>query len=377
MEKSDFLTICLWKTWAVFFIANSNNLWYISNMVFIYLLILAIITFALGGGAVLYFKMFTRSEKPGIPEIPESFDGEEVEIKGVGNGGTHVHDPIIMKPLLEAKRRWASYPLEKLRVIGVKGILLSADLWLAEDFEKSENRFAILIHGMTDSSSGMAYLAEEYHKLGVNVLAINVRSHGESYGKTYGMGYKDAKDVQKWMELICSKYGEDSKFILHGISMGGATVFNTISRLKIKKSPYEKKVILAVEDCGFSNWEKQMLSQVPGNFGQKGFQKFIILLMIKGMSFWSFIAGNGFMENYSPRRNLAKATKKDGFPFPIIIFHGGNDILVKPETGKELLDSIHNQENKELVLVDGAPHIGAYFYQKELYMKKIKDAIGI
>ena len=130
MEKSDFLTICLWKTWAVFFIANSNILWYISNMVFIYLIILAIVTFSLGAGAAVYFKMFTRSEKPGIPEIPESFDGEEVEIKGVGNGGTHVHDPIIMAPLLEAKRRWASYPLEKMHIIGVKGILLSADCWL-------------------------------------------------------------------------------------------------------------------------------------------------------------------------------------------------------------------------------------------------------
>ena len=101
------------------------------------LFLVAIITFSLGAGVAIYCKMFVRNEKPGIPLIPDSFDGKEVEIKGVGNGGTHVHDPVIMEPLLAAKRRWAKYPLEKLCIIGEKGIRLSADLWLSEDFEKS------------------------------------------------------------------------------------------------------------------------------------------------------------------------------------------------------------------------------------------------
>ena len=167
------------------------------------LIFLAIICFSIGAGAVIYCKMFVRGDKPGIPPIPDSFEGKDVEIKGVGDAASHVHDPVIMVPLLEAKRRWASYPLEKLHIIGAKKTLLSADLWLAEDFEKSSKKFAILVHGMTDSSSGMAYLAEEYHKLGINVLAVNLCSHGESYGKTYGLGYKDSWDILKWMELIC------------------------------------------------------------------------------------------------------------------------------------------------------------------------------
>lgn len=341
----------------------------------IVLIFLAIITFSLGAGIGIYWKMFTRAEKPGIPPIPDSFDGKEVEIKGIGNGGTHVHDPIIMIPLLDAKRRWAKNPLEKVHIIGVKGILLSGDLWLSEDFEKSNNQriFAILVHGMTDSSSGMAYLAEEYHKLGINVLAVNVRSHGESLGKTFGMGYKDSSDIQKWMELICSKYGNNCKFVLHGISMGAATILNTIALGKIKKSIYVEKVILAVADCGFGDWMKQLKGQIQESLGKNHFQRFLFYLIQCGLSFCSFITGNGFMENFSPIKHLKKATKEKGFSFPILIFQGEKDILVKPNTAKEIFNSIHNQEKKELILVEKAPHIGSYFYDKELYMNKIKE----
>ena len=339
------------------------------------LFFLAIIGFALGAGAVIYSKMFVRGDKPGIPPIPESFDGEEVEIKGVGNGGTHVHDPIIMEPLLEAKRRWAKYPLEKIHIVGEKGILLSGDLWLADDFEKSSKIFGILVHGMTDSSSGMAYLAEEYHKLGVNVLAVNVRSHGESHGKTYGMGYKDAKDILRWMELICNRFGQDCKFVLHGVSMGAATVLNTISMKKTKITGYLDKVILACADCGFGDWMNQLKEQIQESLGKNHFQRFLFYLIQSGLSFCSFITGNGFMESFSPTKHLRKATQKEGFNFPILIFQGEKDILVKPKTAQEIYDSILNQKNKEVILVKNAPHIGSYFYDKELYMKKIKDCI--
>ena len=46
-----------------------------------------------------------------------------------------------------------------------------------------------------------------------------------------------------------------------------------------------------------------------------------------------------------------------------------------PQVYQELYDSIQNQQKKEVILVEGAPHIGPYFYDKEMYMKKIKDCI--
>ena len=345
-------------------------------VIVICLIVLALITFSVGAGAVIYLKMFVRYEKPGIPPIPDSFEGKEIEIKGVGNGGTHVHDPVIMAPLLEAKRRWAKNPLKKLQIIGVKGTKLSADLWLSDNFESTKQKiFAILVHGMTDSSSGMAYLAEEYHKLSVNVLAVNVRSHGESEGKTYGMGYKDAKDIQKWMELICKKYGDDCKFVLHGVSMGSATVLNTICLKSMKKTEYINKVILTVADCGFGNWINQLKSQMEESIGKGLLQNITFHLIKNGLSFCSFITGNGFMGNFSPIKHLRKATKKDGYNFPILIFQGEKDLLVKPESAQETFDAIKNQKQKEVIFVKDAPHIGSYFYNKDLYIGKIKQAI--
>ena len=54
-------------------------------MIILLLIIFAIICFSIGAGAVIYFKMFVRGDKPGIPPIPDSFDGKDVEIKGVGD----------------------------------------------------------------------------------------------------------------------------------------------------------------------------------------------------------------------------------------------------------------------------------------------------
>ena len=157
--------------------------------------------------------------------------------------------------------------------------------------------------------------------------------------------------------------------------MGGATVFNTIALGRFRKPEYVDKVILTVEDSGFSNWMEQISNQVNNGVGSNFFQKIVVFLVIKGLSFCSFVAGNGFMEKFSPAKNLLKATAEKGFDFPILIFHGTKDILVKPSQAQELYDSIHNQQKKELILVEGAPHIGPYFYEKEIYMKKIKDCL--
>ena len=217
------------------------------------LILFGCVVFFLTAALIIYLKSFTRKEKPQVAPIPDSFEGEEVEMKGMNKDmASHVHDPIIMGPLLEAKRQWAHKNIELITVIGKKGTILRGDFYPAEyiiqnepistneeigvSIPKKVHKIAILVHGMQDSSSGMAYLAEEYHNLGYSVLCVNLRGHGISEGKFFGLGYLDAKDILCWIEELNRRNkNNEVSYILHGVSMGGAAVVNSISLLNFFK----------------------------------------------------------------------------------------------------------------------------------------------
>ena len=56
------------------------------------------------------------------------------------------------------------------------------------------------------------------------MLHPDARAHGESEGKYIGFGCLDRKDALKWIDWVIEHCGADVEILLHGISMGGATV---------------------------------------------------------------------------------------------------------------------------------------------------------
>ena len=65
------------------------------------------------------------------------------------------------------------------------------------------------------------------------------------------MGWKDRLDVQKWIDLVINKYGEETQLAVHGISMGAATTM----MLSGENQPSQVKCF--VEDCGYTSvWDE-------------------------------------------------------------------------------------------------------------------------
>ena len=62
-----------------------------------------------------------------------------------------------------------------------------------------------------------------FSKEGYNVLIPSMRACSESDGEYIGMGWLDKEDLQCWINLII-KQNEYAEIILHGSSMGAATV---------------------------------------------------------------------------------------------------------------------------------------------------------
>ena len=113
--------------------------------------------------------------------------------------------------------------------------------------------WAIIVHGYYGNGRDMSYYAEQYYKRGYNVLVVDLRGHGQSQGDYIGMGWHDRLDIIDWANYLI-KQNPNCKIILHGVSMGAATVMMATGE------NLPDNIRVAVEDCGYTaDCEKQKL----------------------------------------------------------------------------------------------------------------------
>lgn len=95
---------------------------------------------------------------------------------------------------------------------------------------------------MTDFSGG----SELSFQMGHNVLLVDQRAHGKSEGRTISFGIQERQDLMCWVKYAVERFGPDTKIVLYGISMGGATVLLASEQ----ELPDNVKGIIA--DCPYS-----------------------------------------------------------------------------------------------------------------------------
>ena len=155
----------------------------------------------------------------------------------------------IIKENAEAFRRYAEAFMaergtEMAEIVSSDGIPLKAEVHPADG-----HRWAILIHGYMGNRMMMRNPAAVYSSWGYSTLLPDNRAHGESGGKWVGMGWLDKDDIRLWIDWIAERDPE-ARIVLHGISMGGATVMMA-SGLELPEN-----VRAAVEDCGYTSvWD--------------------------------------------------------------------------------------------------------------------------
>src|SRR5690625_6768368 len=95
----------------------------------------------------------------------------------------------------------------------------------------------------------MGLYAEYYYEtLGYNVFFADMRGHGESEGDYIGFGWHERLDVIDWTDLLIEKLGPDTEIVMHGVSMGAASVLMASGehmpeqvKAIVAESPYTKE----------------------------------------------------------------------------------------------------------------------------------------
>lgn len=247
------------------------------------------------------------------------------------------------------------HPFEDLEMKSHDGLLLHA-YYLAAP--RPTTKTALLAHGYNGSAKNdMGAFAKLYHEvLGYNVLMPDDRGHGASAGKAIGFGWLDRLDYLKWLYYLLQRVGTDAQIVLHGVSMGGATV------LMVSGEALPEQVKCIVSDCAYTS-VKDILS-----YQARRLYKLPPFPLVALVSLVCKIRAGYFFGEASALRQVKKTSQ------PILFIHGAEDTFVPVTMLEPLYEACHGY--KEKLIVPRAGHGLAYSADVPGYRKRVGEFVA-
>lgn len=217
---------------------------------------------------------------------------------------------------------------------------------------KPTNKTAVIVHGYTDNAIRMFMIGHLYNKeLGYNVLLPDLRFTGKSEGSHIQMGWLDRLDVIRWMEVANQRFGGQTQMVVHGISMGAATIMMVSGEVL---PPYVK---CFVEDCGYTSVWDQFTKELKEDYGLPAFPLLYTASWYCQLKFgWNF--------------HEASALKQvERCEFPMFFIHGDSDKYVPTVMAYKLYKI--KPAPKELWITQKTKHADSYINYTKAYTQKI------
>ena len=190
-------------------------------------------------------------------------------------------------------------------------------------------------------------------KLGYNILLVDHRGHEKSEGHTITLGIKEKRDVLSWTEYVNDRFGEETKILLCGISMGAYSVLACAATYEL---PSNVKGVFA--DCPY-NSPKDIVSKVCKHD--------LHVPLFIGYPFL-FLAATMFGKFNLKSIDLSLRAEK--IKVPALIIHGDADTFVPPYMSKAIVD---NNPSIEYYLFEGAGHGLSFVIDKDRYYQIAKE----
>lgn len=256
-------------------------------------------------------------------------------------------------PLIkERKGVMLAQPHEDVYIHSEDGLKLHATYFPNGETDKA----VICFHGYTsEGMSDYIGLSDYYLRNGYRMLLIDARAHGSSEGEYIGFGCLDRYDALGWIKWMIDKCGEQVQILLHGTSMGGATVLMT-GGLEL---PGQVKGIIS--DCGFTSPKEVFTHVLHSMYHLPAFPMIQIADFVNRKN-----AGYGLDEC-----NAAREAEK--IRVPVLLIHGDADTFVPCSMCQDIY--VNCPTAKQLI-VEGAGHAESYYKDSEAYEKALDDFMG-
>lgn len=258
------------------------------------------------------------------------------------------------EPFMQERKRWMlEQPHRDVYIKSKDGLKLHATYFKG----KEENKAVICFHGYT--SRGMSDyigLSKYYLEKGFRMLLVDERAHGESEGEYIGFGCADRWDALEWIRWVMEEAGDEVQILLHGISMGGATVLMTTGI----ELPQQVKGVVA--DCAFTSPKFVFIHVLRTMYHLPAFPMIPLADWVNKR-----LAGYGLDECNAARE--ARRAK-----IPALLIHGDKDSFVPCSMCEEIYENYGAVKSK--LIVPEAGHAESYYKEREMYEKALDSFIG-
>ncbi len=279
----------------------------------------------------LYRYSFVRESSPLISALME-------KISAPGHGQAYYERRETLKERVKA------LPRIRMSISSGRGETLAGFYFPCENSDGS--RIAFIVHGYRSEHAETAGMYMDfYHRHGFDVFAPDNTAHGESGGRYIGFDLFESKDSLHWIEYLKSRTKKLLQIILHGFSLGGATVMKMSDRVG-------PEVKFIVEDSGYTE-VSSLLAKSPLSGQLMAIHKRKTGLDLK---------------DTDVRPNLSRAQ------IPILFVQGTEDKLVPAENGPCLYEFYQGPKN--CLFVPGARHIESMYADPQGYEKKLEEMMA-
>lgn len=219
-------------------------------------------------------------------------------------------------------------------------------------YKQSEpsSKYALLVHGYRSQPKSLSYLAKHYFEAGYNVLLPYMRAHKGSDYEYSTMGWEERFDIIDWINYIDNET-RNAHVVLHGVSMGGATVMMTTGEL------LPPSVKCAIEDCGYTSVYDAYAYKIPKMMHLPAFPTVDLF----GLAIKKKV---GFDIRVASALDQVKRSS-----VPTLFIHGEDDSVVPVSSAYTLYKEASCE--KDILIVKGADHAMSPLIAPEKYWSRV------
>jgi uncharacterized protein len=211
---------------------------------------------------------------------------------------------------------------------------------------------AVMVHGWTSSRQEPMGKSGYLHDAGYNLLVFDLRGHGASDGGYTTLGWLEPDDVRAAVRFARAQ--DPGPIALLGYSMGAS--------IAVEAAAGGVDVSAVIEDSGFASLADVVRST---------FTRHTLLPADPFAAPMLALSAADLGVDLGRIRPVDAAARLDR---PLLAIVGTADTLVPPAQGRSLFRAARGP--KELLVVSGAGHTGAYDRAPELYRRTVLDFLA-
>jgi uncharacterized protein len=195
----------------------------------------------------------------------------------------------------------------------------------------------LYLHGARWNVAGSTYRMQRMQELGFTVVAVDYRGFGKTSGEVPSekMAYEDAHAAWQWLGKT---YPTQPRYIF-GHSLGGAIAIELASKVTDEKGTIVEGTFTSIAD-------------------------------VAATMRWGWLPiGTLITQRFDSLKKVASIGS------PLLVVHGSDDSLIKPDLGRKLFDAA--AQPKRFVLVEGGSHHNTNSVGQPAYKLALAEMFGI